>query len=144
MRIPKPGDTAFLILPPEDVMRQIDKWRRVYDPNHKIVPPHITLVYPFIPENEWRQSRSMLVNCLKSFKPFNITLKELVHFEGEPTVLWIKPEDDGCIVRMHAALEKDFFEYTTGLEFAFTPHLTIGFFDSEALLVQAKIKFRQN
>lgn len=138
MKIPAPGDTALVVLLPEDVSRQIDEWRRVYDPHYKIVPPHITLAFPFIPEHEWPQKRTALDICSKPFQTFDVTLKELKQFTGNPLVLWLKPEDSGNLIRIRTVLEEQFPDYFINAEFAFTPHLTIGFFDSEASLFQTK------
>lgn len=133
----------MVILPPEDVSAEIDKWRQIYDSHHKMVPPHITLAFPFMPEHKWFQKRTAIADYLRTFHTFGITLKELKEFTGSPLVLWLKPEDSGSVVRIHTALEEKFPDYFIDAEFTFTPHLTIGSFDSEAKLFQAKSKITE-
>ncbi len=138
MRIPQPGDTALVIYPPANISAEIDRWRRVYDPNHKIIPPHITLAFPFMPRNLWPENLPKIVDCWKPFNRFGVTLAELKSFAGEESILWLKPQDDGSLMRIRSAFEKCFPDYFVASEFAFVPHLTIGFFNSEEALLQAQ------
>ncbi|MCK4421516.1 2'-5' RNA ligase family protein [candidate division WOR-3 bacterium] len=138
MKIPTPGDSSLGIFPPDEVSIKIDKWRRVFDPNHKIISPHITLAFPFIPENDWPQMRPELIDCLKSFQPFDITLMELGDFAGNPLVLWLKPDNGGYLICIRAALEEQFPIYVPASEFGYVPHLTVGFFDSNEALSRVK------
>jgi 2'-5' RNA ligase len=140
VRIPVSGDTALVIIPPEEISAVIIGWHRLYYPFHTTVPPHITLAFPFMPEKEWEHNYSALENCLNKFKAFTITLRELAVFTGSQCVLWLKPEDSGNLVRIHTALAETFPDYFVALEFKFIPHITIGFFDSEELMYEAKTK----
>jgi 2'-5' RNA ligase len=140
VRIPVPGDTAFVIIPPKKVSAVIVAWHRLYYPFHATVPPHITLAFPFIPEKEWQQNYTALENCLQKFKFFSITFRELAVFTGNQYVLWLKPEDSGNIRRIHTAVAEKFPEYFVAEEFEFTPHLTIGFFESQEVMYEAKNK----
>jgi poly(A) polymerase len=140
VRVPVPGDTAFVVIPPKEISSVIVEWHRLYYPFHTTVPPHITLAFPFIPEKQWKQNYTALENCLKNFKTFTITLRELAVFSGSQHVLWLKPEDSGNLVRIHTALAETFPDYFVASEFEFTPHLTIGFFESEEMMYEAKNK----
>jgi 2'-5' RNA ligase len=140
MKIPVPGDTAFVIIPPKEISTVIIEWHRLYYPFHKTVPPHITLAFPFISEEDWRQNYPAIEKCLDKFKAFTITFRELAVFVGSQCVLWLKPEDSGNLVRIHTALAEKFPDYFVSSEFGFTPHLTIGFFESEKVMYEAKNK----
>ena len=139
MKVPVSGDSGLGIFLPEEVSLEIDKWRRVYDPYHEAIPPHITVTYPpFIPEKEWPLVRPALVKCLRAFHPFNITLKELGTFAGSPCVLWLKPEDGGNLSCIYVTLAERFPNYVSALPFDYIPHLTVGFFNSQEALSQAQ------
>ncbi|KPJ73598.1 hypothetical protein AMJ52_03530 [candidate division TA06 bacterium DG_78] len=140
MRIPVPEDTALVIIPSKEISTVIIEWHRLYYPFHTTVPPHITLAFPFILEKNWQRKRSALNDCLKTFKAFDITLRELAVFTGSQRVLWLKPEDSGNLLRIHTALAEKFSDYFVASEFEFTPHLTIGFFESDEMMYEAKNK----
>jgi 2'-5' RNA ligase len=93
---------------------------------------------PLIPEKEWPLMRSALVECLRVFQPFNITLKEVGTFAGSTHVLWLKPEDGGNLSRIHVTLSERFPDYVPALPFDYIPHLTVGFFNSQQALSQAQ------
>lgn len=134
-----PGSSALVIFPPNEVSLTIDKWRSAYDPNKKVIPPHITVAYPpFIPEKQWSLKQEEVAACLRAFEPFMITLHELGYFREDAKVLWLKPEDGGNLQRMHSALQKQFPEYVPSSRLGYVPHVTVGFFESERALHKAK------
>ena len=139
MEVPVSGDSGLGVFLPEDVSLEIDKWRRVYDPCHEAIPPHITVTYPpFIPQKEWPLVRPALVKCLRAFHPFDVTLKKLETFAGSPCVLWLKPEDGGNLSRIYVTLTERFPTYVSALPFDYIPHLTVGLFNSQEALSQAQ------
>lgn len=139
MRQTGPENRGLVVLFPEEVSADIDKWRRIYDPRYQMVPPHVTVAYPpFISQREWPLLRPALVECLSRFQPFRIQLKELGAFAGSPHVLWLKPEDNGNLVRIHAALAERLPEHVPALPFDYVPHVTIGTFESEGELFRAQ------
>ena len=101
--------------------------------------PHITLAYPpFIPKEEWPRLRPLIVECLASFPPFEITLSELDQFVGQENVLWLKPEDAGVVARIRAALEQRLPRYVSPLPYSFIPHVTLEVFDDLEKLALAR------
>ncbi|MGB3341440.1 MAG: 2'-5' RNA ligase family protein [bacterium] len=134
-----PGDSALVIFPTEEISMEIDKWRRVYDPNSKVIPPHMTMAFPpFISDKQWLQERENFTTVLRAFEPFKVTLQKLGYFKGDSFVLWLEPEDGDDFIRMHSALQKQFPKYVPLSEFEYVPHLTIGSFESKEAMHQAK------
>ena len=134
-----PGDSALVILATEEINMEIDKWRRAYDPNSNVIPSHITIAFPpFISEKQWLQERENFTAFFRVFEPFKVTLQKLGHFKGDSFVLWLEPEDGEHILRMHYALQKQFPKHVPISEFEYIPHLTIGSFESEEVMLQAK------
>jgi 2'-5' RNA ligase len=139
MAEPLPGDGALFIAPPQRVQAKIVPWRRIYDPEHwRLIPPHITVAYPFVRAEDWPAAQPALAECLAAFPPFWITLSELAAFEQPEVVLWLRPDDEGALVRIHVALAELFPTYFPPGPLPFVPHLTLGFFDSVAGLTQAR------
>ena len=93
---------------------------------------------PFVRVEEWPSMRPAIVECLAQFQPFDVMLKELGTFAGTPHVLWLKPDDDGHLARIHAQLAKRFSKYIPATPLDFVPHVTVGFFDTQAALSQAR------
>jgi len=139
MGAPPPGDSALAFLIPSGPRRQIDQWRRLYDPYYGLIPPHITIAYPpFVPEVDWPALRPALKECLRAFQPFDVALRELGTFPGEPGVLWLKPEDGENLERIHAGLMQRFASHFPASTLEYVPHLTLGFFDSPDALARAQ------
>jgi 2'-5' RNA ligase len=134
-----PGDGALFVLPSQRVQAKIVPWRRRYNPEHwRTIPPHITVVYPFVRYDDWPEVQPAFSACLEAFQPFWITLGQLGVFESPQTVLWFRPDDGGMLTRIHAALAERFPAQVQAGPLGFVPHLTVGFFDSAAAMAQAK------
>jgi 2'-5' RNA ligase len=139
MAAPVPGDSALGFFPPGEISGEIDRWRRIYDPHHEGIRPHITVAYPpFIPEKDWAMNRPALAEFLEDYPPFSIMLKELGTFAGSPAVLWLRPEDGGRLTRLHDALVALLPAYTLTSPLGYVPHLTLGFFDTPEALAEAQ------
>jgi len=59
-------------------------------------------------------------------------------FKGDSNVLWLKPESGESLLRIHSTLEKRFPEHVPSSRFGYVPHVTVGFFESQEVLFQAK------
>ncbi len=139
MNVPHAGDRALVVLVPEPVSALVDQWRSLHDPSFAIVPPHITVAYPpFVPEADWPSVRPAIAELLAQFSPFQVELTELGTFAGSSFCLWLKPEDNGSLARIHAALAERFPEYVPNGPFDYRSHVTIGVFESEQGLLQAQ------
>lgn len=139
MKMPDAGDRALVVLVPEPVSALVDQWRSLYDPSFAIVPPHITVAYPpFVPEAEWPSLRPAIAELLAQFSPFRVELTELGTFVGSSFYLWLKPEDDGSLADIHAALAQRFPEHVPQGQYDYRSHVTIGVFDSEQELLEAQ------
>jgi len=139
MRPPDPSARALVALVPKQISATINRWRSRYDPNFRIVPPHITVAYPpFIPPEEWEEMRPVAGRCLEMFAPFRVQLEHLGVFWGSPSHLWLAPDDGGSFARIRQALAQLLPEYMPTLPFAYVPHVTIGAFSSDCDLLAAK------
>jgi 2'-5' RNA ligase len=137
------GDGGLVILVPEKARTKVYKWRQRYPGvRYTLSPPHITLAgSPFIREDEWPALRPALIDCLRAFQPFEVTLKKVCVFADAPFVLWLKPEDGGAIAGLRYALVNRFPGRIVPPQDEHVPHVTVSVFDSlEALsLAQATL-----
>jgi len=83
MSIPaeKAVTSAAAILPPTELCTQIEAVRSKHDKAFERWPPHINLLFPFIPEASMEAAVSLAEKALAAVGPFSITFNELSHFD---------------------------------------------------------------
>ena len=92
--------------------------------------PHVTLLYPFRPRDQFDAVENQLRNGCRAIEPFKLRLAELRHFHHGRAryTLWLAPQPGETVVQLQAALEMavpDCNE-TSGYPGGFTPHLSVG------------------
>ncbi len=137
MTIPKRGETGLVIIPPKRIVARINKWRKTYDDQPVNIPAHVTVIYPFVPVIRWSTARPQVINCLSGFHTFQISFQEPSFFVGHPFVLWLKPDHNLELHRIHNTLYRRFSKYLRQSRHTYRPHMTIGFYDSKKELSAA-------
>lgn len=133
------GDASLSLFLPKDVSEKIDQWRKLCCASQEDVPPHITIAYPpFVPLKDWDAERPVVLRCLASFQPFEVSLQGVGSFSGPPAVLWLRPDDGGNLSRIHSALKEQLPAHVRTQPRDYSPHVTIGFFESPQSLQQAE------
>ena len=131
--------SALFVKLPADISERVDRFRSAHDPHYKLIPPHVTIIYPpFIPLARWPEVRPAVAECVAAQPAFDVTLQECGAFHGEQHVLWLRPDDNGALTRLNAALTERFADHVPQLPYSYVPHVTIGFFDSDDALIQAQ------
>lgn len=83
--------SAVCIIPPKQYWDTIQAIREKHDKAFQRWPPHINLLYPFIPEEYFADAKRRL--NLGSIDPFEITFRELSCFtHGRNSTLILKPK----------------------------------------------------
>ncbi|UCE60024.1 MAG: 2'-5' RNA ligase family protein [Phycisphaerales bacterium] len=126
----KTHKTAVVLIPPEELFEPIQVLRREHDRHFERWMPHITLVYPFRPRDEFDMVRPALRDACKSIAPFELRLarfRNFRHGKGSFT-LWLAPEPTDAVVRLQATLESVLPDCNDASRHAagFTPHLSVG------------------
>jgi len=122
--------SAVVIIPPQKSWAPIQEIRKIYDRNVNRWMPHITLLYPFRPENEYMALEKKFSEVCKIVPAFEVTLQEFHYFNHgrQSYTLWIKPEPFDKIQDLQAKILKlipdcnDMNNYKNG----FNPHLSVG------------------
>ncbi|MBP9797574.1 2'-5' RNA ligase family protein [Candidatus Woesebacteria bacterium] len=102
---------------------EIDIFRKKHDPKWNVIPPHITLVFPFSDFSEY-QILEHVKKVTQDIMPFPIHLHGLQKIEDELIFLLVK-EGNEEIMHVHVQLYSGIFQ-TLEQEFVFEPHITIG------------------
>lgn len=122
--------SALAVVPPEPVWPAIEAIRAAHDPSHGRWPPHINLVYGFVPEEHFADAAAALETALRGLLPLRVELAELRRFDHRgSTTVWLAPVSDppGALAALQSAAAGLFprcdEQVSRGPEFA--PHLTI-------------------
>jgi 2'-5' RNA ligase len=116
---------VIVIFPEIAAASPIFELRRRFDPLAELVPPHITLVFPFDSELTTGQLRDHVQSCVEGLAPFPVRLSQVTGSEGEYLFLNIKHGNDELIA-LHDRLYTGPLESLLAIEYTFTPHMTIG------------------
>lgn len=132
--IVRPMMTA-LVIPVLRAAPLVDGWREktVVDKPSIGIPPHITLLFPFVPAEEIdNQVLLDLRELFAGFEPFGFTLPRLARF---PAVLYLAPEPAGAFVELTKAICERWPEHQPyeGEFETVTPHLTVATAEDDLL-----------
>lgn len=122
--------SAVVIIPPRSKWAPIQEIREKYDRQIDRWMPHITLLYPFKPENEYSIFENDFSADCKSITPFEIYLSQFNYFthRRQRYTLWLNPEPVELIKDLQAKILKivpdcdNVNRYKKG----FRPHLSVG------------------
>ncbi|WP_375744145.1 RNA repair domain-containing protein [Corallococcus interemptor] len=121
--------TALVLIPPDDVWGPIQALRKKHDAKFQRWMPHITLLYPFVPEEDFETAEAILVDALQDVEPFDVTLSSFGHFEHRANATaWLRPDvqPSGALSALHAKIVAALPECASSAHGGFTPHLSVG------------------
>ncbi|RKH27624.1 endonuclease [Corallococcus praedator] len=121
--------TALVLIPPESAWAPIQALRKKHDAKFQRWMPHITLLYPFVPEEDFETVEALLVDALQGVEPFDVTLSAFGLFEHRANATaWLRPDEQpqGALAALHAKLVAALPECAASAHGGFTPHLSVG------------------
>lgn len=127
---------AILILPEFENNHLIEEVRKKFDPLYGLVPPHITLVFPFESEIRTSTLKQHVRAALAGVRPFPIQLKGITATPDQYLFLNIKKGNDD-IIELHDRLYSGMLGGFLSRRNHYAPHLTIGRYRDEAGLQAA-------
>ncbi|WNG45091.1 endonuclease [Archangium minus] len=124
--------SVVVLIPPEELWAPIQALRAVHDSKYARWMPHVTLLYPFVPEEYFGEAEALFTEALRDIKPFEVSLSGFGYFEHRSDVTaWLRPDDHphGALKALRAALVAALPRreaQTREFEHDFRPHLTVG------------------
>lgn len=119
------GKRDILIFPKFKNIAKIQKIRNKYDLLAKLVPPHITIVFPFTDDITNDELISKLTNLVKSFSPFKVIFKGLSLSDDNYIFLnCIKGNTE--IIQLHDEIYAQILPTHLKKSIKYIPHITLG------------------
>ncbi len=121
---------AVVAIPPEGLWEPIQSIRRRFDRHLRRWMPHVTLLYPFRPREDFDAAEREVRAACAGTGAFEATLAEFGSFAhgAESHTMWLRPDPPDPWVRLQAALQARFpdCDDAARYESGFTPHLSVG------------------
>ncbi|MFI5986067.1 poly(A) polymerase [Streptomyces sp. NPDC051555] len=120
--------TAVAWIPPEEWWPAVQELRRELDPRVDRWPPHVNLLFGFVPESAFERAAAVLAEAVAGIPAFTARPAGVHSFgQREDATLWLDPAASGEAPwqEVRAALVRR-FPRCRGRADGFTPHLTLG------------------
>jgi len=133
--------TAVVIVPPENIWAPIQSIRKVHDRHFARWMPHITLLYPFMPQDRFPDIIPRLVEASAKVPSFHLVFRRFSHFRHRRNcTIFLVPEPEQRVIELCAVLTKAFPNYNDTSQYpgGFHPHLSVGQFRPKTVLREQK------
>jgi len=139
--------SAVVLSPPLNSWEPIQAIRAIHDKAYNRWMPHINLLFPFVPEDEFAQAAEAVANVLKQIQPFEVIFDSFQYFQhAKSCTLYLQPTSKDQIKHLQSLLEKTFplcNDLSNKSDSGFTPHLSVGQWNSKEI-GRAKQNFTQS
>ena len=119
------GKRDILIFPKFKNINNIQKLRNKYDPLANLIPPHITIAYPFSDNISNKELIKKLTNLLKNFNPFTIIFKG-ISLSKDNYIFLNCIQGNQEIIELHNEIYKQIIPSHLKNSIKYIPHITLG------------------
>ncbi|MGM7680931.1 YjcG family protein [Cytobacillus sp. Hm23] len=116
---------GIVLFPSKQLQDKANSYRKRYDPNYSLIPPHITLKASFeSDDNDMKEMVEQLKDITEKVQPFNLHVYKFSSFSPVNNVIYLKVNPTPELLNLHEMLHSGLFADEP--EYAFVPHITIG------------------
>ncbi len=124
------GKRDILIFPKFENISEIEKVRKKYDELYGILPPHITLAFPFRNDISNNKLKEQLLDVISDIKPFKVKCKGISLKKDEKInsyyIFLNIVEGKEKIVEIHNRIYKNILKDIDVKKYNYEPHITLG------------------
>lgn len=118
---------GIAMFPSKALQDIVNSYRKRYDPHYALIPPHITLKYPFdMEDHEIAETINKIREIAKTIPPIPIKVTKVSSFHPVNNVLYLKVEEDEHLNELQNKLNQEEVGLEDNRHYSFVPHLTIG------------------
>ena len=138
------GKRDILIFPQFTNIEKIENIRKQYDELYKILPPHITLAFPFESSMSNDELKDRLMQVLKSVEPFEIVMSGVSLHKDENIKTNYIFFNVVSGVKEIKILHNEIYEKVLNqkMSFEYIPHITLGTTENEQIEFELNNKFK--
>ncbi|WP_174731026.1 YjcG family protein [Mesobacillus harenae] len=115
---------GIVIFPSKRIQDYANSFRKRYDPNYALIPPHLTLKSGFdATEEQIREIAGKLDDISRKHVPVRLNVYKFSSFSPVNNVIYLKAEPTEELDNLHQDLGAAF---DIDQEYNFVPHITIG------------------
>ncbi|KPV44274.1 2'-5' RNA ligase family protein [Alicyclobacillus ferrooxydans] len=130
---------AIHLFPKFPNVESVQSIRRKYDPLMNLIPPHVTLVFPFHSEIPTGKLVNHVKESLAGLAPFRFMARGITGSDGEYLFLNIKVGNDH-IIQLHDRLYTGPLSEHLCRALTYSPHITVGRISDQAMFKDALIE----
>lgn len=138
------GKRDILIFPQFTNIEKIENIRKQYDELYKILPPHITLAFPFESSMSNDELKDRLMQVLKSVEPFEIVMSGVSLHKDEnikTNYIFLNVMSGVKEIKiLHNEIYEKVLNQKMSLEYI--PHITLGTTENEQIEFELNNKFK--
>ncbi|MFY0570459.1 RNA repair domain-containing protein [Archangium lansingense] len=91
LSVPLVRQSCLVLVPPEEVWAPIQALRAVHDSKFERWMPHVTLLFPFVPEDSFGEAEALITEALRNIEPFDVVLLGLRVFRTQQRCHGVAP-----------------------------------------------------
>lgn len=116
---------GIAVFPSKKLQDLVNSYRKRYDSNYSLIPPHLTLKYPFEADDiEIKAIVKQLEETSTKCQPFNLNILKVSTFQPVNNVIYLKVDPNKELEKLHEQLHHDLDGPQE--EYAYIPHITLG------------------
>ena len=116
---------GIVIFPSKEIQDIANSYRKRYDPQYALIPPHITVKEAFEAENEdLDEIVKELEKIAADTKPFQLEVRKVSSFSPVTNTIYLKVEPVEELMKLNERLHSE--KLPGKQSFTFVPHITIG------------------